>query len=220
MKTFSRNDWITLINKLDKSKIRLLRDTYNTPGEMINIRHDVDDDIQSSVAMAEREALNGIKATYFILNTAPYWESPGLLDYIKSIADMGHEIGWHNNAITENLKTGKPLEQCIGDPLATLRKVAPVTGTASHGDHLCHELRYLNYYAFYETKKNPAFTSMCGMVFSLRYFELEYEAYHTGHELYLSESGGTWGTEPDEVLSEFNKGGKKLQILIHPQWWE
>jgi hypothetical protein len=63
--------------------------------------------------MAQWEAERGYRSTYFILHTAPYWQDKDTLQAsLEVIADCGHEIGFHINAITKPLiGTGRdPLE--------------------------------------------------------------------------------------------------------------
>lgn len=222
MKSFNRIDWERFMSRIKGMNIQTLEDSYDKhTGNIVNIRHDVDADIESSSIMAHLEFLNRIKSTYFILDTGEYW---GVLDRMAEIHRIrlaGHNIGWHNNAVTRHLLTGKPLIDCINDPLEILRKYAPVTGTASHGDPLCHKRGYLNYYAFGSCLKDDRFPNTeVGAYFALEYFGLKYESYHTGHTHYISDSGGAWQQDNEAVISDFEKKGGKLQILIHPQWWD
>ena len=111
--------------------IKLVRDQ-----ERLYLRHDVDHDILKAIEMGMLEADHGIKSTYYLLPTAPYFDySDRLVEEIESLADLGHMIGLHNNALTEHLRDNKPLTRCISEPLDFLRKcVGTVDMTASHGD--------------------------------------------------------------------------------------
>lgn len=220
MKTFNGAQWSELMSKLDRSKIKLLKDSHGEQGPIINIRHDVDNDLEASVRMADAEAISGIKSTYFFLDTAMYWHSPEFEQAVNMIALWGHEIAWHNNAITAHLRTGKHLFDCINEPLTRLRSIAEVTGTASHGDPLCYDKGYLNYYCFRESRRHPKFTNPDFTLFGLQDFGLDYEAYHTDHKHYISDSGGEWQQNNEAVMSAFLNTGSKLQILIHPQHWQ
>jgi len=215
---FTKQDWDEFIDKLPKKRIKLLCESYNKSG-VINIRHDVDNDPAAALSMAYAEQRLGIKSTYYFLDTAPYWNDQRLPFIITEIACMGHEIGWHNNAITRHLGTGQGLKHCIEEPLHYLRRFYPVTGNASHGEISCYKHKYLNYYIFKESKLNPDFPNRSWGQFSMSDFGLNYEAYHTGHTHYISESGGEWKQDNDAVLKDFKKKKGKLQILIHPQWW-
>lgn len=219
MKPFNEIDWLDLMARLDRSRIELLRDSKNKTG-CINLRHDVDDDLEASVRMAELEHTHGIRSTYYFLNTAQYWLWGDLDRVVAHIASLGHEIGWHNNAISDHLRSGRPLRTCIQEPINTLRRFAPVTGSASHGDPLCYDRGYLNYYIFKQCKLSDKFKpSIRFDRFDMKEFGLDYEAYHHGHNHYISESGGEWAADYRGVIERWNKNGGKLQILIHPQWW-
>lgn len=225
MKPFNRKDFDLLLNQLQGLKIQPIDDDPKAFG-VVNIRHDVDDDLAASFDFAKLEQYLGIKSTYFILDTAPYWSIASEMDVLWNIALTGQLIGWHNNAISKHIREAKPLNRCICEALSELDQYAPVNGTASHGDPLCYEKGYLNYYIFNESKPHPKFPNRDQWVqFSLSDFGLEYEAYHTGHTHYISDSGGNWQQNNDEVIASFRKGlalGQqvKLQVLLHPQWWQ
>ena len=73
-----------------------------------SIRHDVDADIRTSLAMAEMEHAHGIRTTYCILHTAPYYGffrdgvfyRNGCLAHIyRRIQALGHEINLHSDGL-------------------------------------------------------------------------------------------------------------------------
>ena len=218
--TFNKSGYAALIQDLysEWADILPVKD-YAKFGNKILLRHDVDNDLQASLDMARMENSLGIRSTYFILNTAPYWSDMKLPLFLIELNKLGHEIGWHNNAITEHLQTGKPLRQCVEEPINSLRNFAEITGTASHGDPLCHSRGYLNYYVFKGTKHNLKFPNLFTELFNLTDFGLEYEAYHIGHTHYISDSGGVWSQDNEKVIKSFSETGGMLQVLIHPQWW-
>ena len=61
------------------------------------LRHDVDDRLESALELARREHARGLRATYFVLHTAPYWEREDLVDRLRELQALGHEVGWHND---------------------------------------------------------------------------------------------------------------------------
>ena len=72
------------------------------------IRHDVDVDIRAALNQAEMEYEHGIRTTYFILHTAPYYGyfNKGIfhrhecMAYVyKAIQDFGHEIALHTDGL-------------------------------------------------------------------------------------------------------------------------
>lgn len=202
---------------------------FYSQGNGIILRHDIDLDLDKSVKMAEIEA-NGnnlndamfnhgvcpiVHSTYFILNTksSGYWKSAGMIDAIKYIQSLGHEIGFHNNAITEHLQTGKSLSKCISEPLYYLRSHGiMIRGSAAHGDRLCYKEKYVNYNVF--GFKSPGWDWQ-GETFDMSKFGLEYEAYHVPYDEWLSDNHYGWAKKYDQS----NWKGKRVQIVVHPQNW-
>lgn len=224
---FTRQDYLALIDDLRSIGLPILplEECYTKDHmNVISIRHDVDDLIGASFLMAEQENELGIRSTYFILDTAPYYWNPKSWLRIVGISMFGHNIGWHNNAMAYYRSTGEPVEGRVIEVLNELRKSAPVIGTASHGDPLCHKHGFLNYYIFKDTDLHPKFNTLPNHRFTLEHFGLKYEAYHTGHTHYISDSGGQWQQDNAAVIADVKRKVAegipvKLQVLIHPQWW-
>ena len=207
---------------------------FDEPGPGVTLRHDVDNDLEASVMLATIQHELGIKATYFILDTAPYWDvnSDEMWAKIQTIADLGHRIEWHNNTITRALKgylfdPEKSVKEYALESLNEFRSRGfNVTGSAAHGDSLCREHQYVNWQIFTEcvnpahpiserlTKYLPNFTP-----FSMKEIGLEWEAYYMPYteDHYFSEPGGRWKNPVD--LDALEDPEKRSQILIHPQWW-
>jgi hypothetical protein len=205
----------------------------NSSQPIVLLRHDVDDDLDASVRMASLEMECGVVATYFILNTAPYWKKNDetMWEKIKKIEGMGHEIAWHNNLITEwilahNWKEGYTfpaheidndiMTRFINDTLAIFKKnKINVKGTASHGDKLCYKYGYINYEVFEECTRMDfdmgfAPKTITHPVVKMKDFGLKYEAYHLPRDKYY------WKVLPTEA--DLQEG--ITQVLIHPQWWQ
>jgi hypothetical protein len=205
--------------------------SFSDPGKGILLRHDVDTNLDKAVRMAEREAGMGVnlnqvmfdhgykpivKSTYFILNTAKYWQSEELIPAVKYIQSLGHEIGWHNNAIAEHIKTGKNLTDCIVDPLMHLRENGiKISGSAAHGDGLCKEYGYINYNIF--GFKTPGWDWYNIGGFDMSIFRLQYEAYHVPYDDYLADSYTGWDGDINKIR-DWDKNGR-YQVLIHPHVW-
>ena len=215
MENFSKEQYTAILRLVKKYVI-----DFHTEGPGVILRHDVDDLIEKSVQMAELEHEMGIKSTYFILNTAGYWAKAGLvIDVLRMQNELKHEIGWHNNAISDHLRSGYEVKTCIYAPITTMRiSGVNITGSASHGDPLCHERNYLNYNVF--GFQLPGWTGYQGEAFDMKDFGLEYEAYHVQHDEYLSDSGGVWKVDPIESLKKWIREGKQVQVLVHPQHWQ
>lgn len=214
---FSKSNYTDILKLLKTQFV-----DFHTPGDGTVLRHDTDDDLQNSLLMAEIESSHGVKSTYFILDTAPYWQplDSSMWEKLRAIQDMGHEIGWHNNAVTAWIKDGKKnnLGHYIKTPLCLMRDNGlHVNLTAAHGDPLCYELKYVNYNCFGFT--SPKLFGYEVPVYDMKEFGLVQDAIHDPHTGYLSDSGGKWSADPLSVLIGWKTSKQRNQLLIHPQWW-
>src|SRR6185295_7735468 len=97
---------------LDRAKaVIAMEDMHdgNRDPNTIAMRHDVDAGhaLATAVRIAEWEAHRGYRSSYYILHTSPYWLAPGFRESLEQIANHGHEIGIHANALAEALRTGR-----------------------------------------------------------------------------------------------------------------
>lgn len=199
-------------------------------------RHDVDHDIDNAVRFARAEAERSIKSCYLILHTARYFDySDHLAECIAEIYHLGHEVGFHNNALANYLKTGKDPEKEIRESLDFIRgSGVPVTGTVPHGDPLCMRSGFMNS-DIWEPNKY-------GITLSLEDFGLKHiYAFQFIH--FLGDGGGGWNgvIRTDyhvengriipgagltaglmlKVIDRFNEcPNGLLQWNAHPHWWE
>jgi len=209
----------------------------------IYLRFDIDDDLNKAHAMSLLCNEYGIRGTFFILNTAKYWDDPGLWSTLRQIQDDGHEMAWHNNILTEWIEyvgkdnlMGRMIDSKIHPIIETFRSQdITIRGSASHGDPLCRKLGYINYEVFKECPRTEEAYNFPQPTFqipkvSMHEFGLEYEAYHVPYDLYLSESGGReWKGRMDRTSFAWRiddeslvllSHSKRIQILIHPQHWK
>ena len=97
--------------------------------ESLTLRHDVDLKPVNSLRTARIEADLGLMGVYYFRAVPESWNE----DIIRSIADLGHEIGYHYESLTT----------CKGDVdaayadfcrnLENLRELAPVKSICMHG---------------------------------------------------------------------------------------
>lgn len=197
-----------------------------TDAGAIGVRHDVDNVIAPAVQMAEWEAERGYRSTYFILHTAPYWGRKATLKAaLAEIASCGHEIGFHLNAITKALETGRdPLEILYYD-LGELRDYGyPVRGVVAHGDNACYAHNFVNDELFTESAR-PSYGAPNREVGGVHLRPVSREAFGFAYDPnwlsraeYLSDSGGRWSQPFDRVAEGYPFGGQ-LHMLVHPDWW-
>lgn len=211
---------------------------FDESGPGVLMRHDVDNNLYRSLKLAEIQHAHGWRATYFILNTAPYHKpGPDYWHHLRTFIEMGHRVEWHNNAVTESLLSHrrKTPYQCAKEALDQFRQNGIyVTGSASHGDPHCHRFGYINYQMFAECQGTPGPAPVQenpgplkdGIRMHLPFFEpvpmqelgLKWEAYHVPHDAYFSEPGGRWKVKPD--FDTLRNPDVRTQVLIHPQWWD
>lgn len=204
------------------------------------LRHDIDSNMFLAMKLAELEHSMGIHATYFVLHTAEYWVQPEFLKQCLYIQSLGHEIGLHSNIITVALTSSKSMSEILYQSLKFLRDGGiEVYGTASHGDPLCGKEKYVNYQAFegcdfsdigWESAKRHGYTVRHPLkvknipLYSLKLedFNLLYEAYYVGFDLYVSDldSRGIIGM----VKANEGKDYQVYEVLMHPirhtKMWE
>lgn len=128
---------------------------------MVALRHDVDHDLDIALEMSYWEFRKEVRATYFLLPDAKYWNDPSLVDKCLQIQDFGHEIGLHLNTISEWIRghIDSPVQR-LAELLSFLRSSGvKISGTSAHGDKLCYEKQYINYWLFQELRsEDPAHT--------------------------------------------------------------
>jgi hypothetical protein len=192
---------------------------------IIGLRHDVDNAIEPAVDFAIWEAERGYRSTYYILHTAPYWQDKRLLkESLDTIADAGHEIGIHNNALAEYTRTGRDPRMILLDAMRELDELGhPAQGTVAHGDQDCRDrggrIRFVNDQLFRECRRLEYEPIPIPATTSLKHFGLAYDANWLGRAAYISDSGGIWSTPFEAAAQAFPHPDGQLHMLIHPDWW-
>lgn len=175
--------------------IGALSDTYP-----VVIRHDVDHSIEHAWRFANWERSQGIKSTYFILTSAPYYiqDRERSDELVRWIGDAGHEIGYHHNALAEGNGDVDSASVIFQEGLYCLTEAgAEIYGCAAHGGSAT-----INNLDFWNSKTPGDFGLM-------------YEAYHVHQGTnYISDNRGTWRAPLAHVPN------KQAQLLIHPCHWE
>jgi hypothetical protein len=214
--------------------------------ELLVIRHDIDNDIETAVKLARWEAEHGIRATYCVLHTAWYYgrfeagrlryRSEDMVEACLEIQALGHEINLHNNAVTVGLRTGVDPYDVVAEELDYLRgRGLDIKGTSTHGDNLCHKVGYRNLELFSETAPDGARTlehegtTVTIGTRSMAELGLTYEGYDLPRDVYISDSGGKLKVVADTPgragrsraeLGESVPYRHVVGILTHPCWWD
>lgn len=246
---FQKTEYKQLVEELAADHCIKTLQEYTSLGhqgdeKVLLIRHDIDHDIENAVRIAKWEAANGIKSTYCVLHTAWYYgdfvanrylHSTLLVESIREIQSLGHEINLHNNLITLGLQEGVDPSDVLWDELCYLRSHdIVINGTSTHGDKLCRQLDYRNFELFAEsvgsrfggprlvTNPETGFSVETGRL-SSKDFGLSYEAYDLRRDLYVTDSGGRLRRHKDAAgRRDFDREGENgsvVALLTHPVWW-
>lgn len=209
-----------------KGKTRMYENVVANGG--VYLRHDIDDNIDRSVLMANLEANLGISGEYFVLNTTKYWNNDigETIKKLKYIQDCGHRIGWHNNALSEFVCYNKilqkeiSLKEIISWPLEVLRSNGlNVIGSASHGSELCNAFNFSNKEIWKEFPKQAG-NKLNYHQLAMKDFGIQYEAYAMKRDMYWGDSGGKLSTSNVENTIYLMRQAKTIQITLHPQHWK
>ncbi len=98
-------------------------------GKVLVLRHDVDEQPQNALKMAEVERTLGVKATYYF-RRVPKSDHP---DVIRAIAVMGHEIGYHYEDLTMSEGDLPKAIASFSRNLEYFRQYYPVKTVCMHG---------------------------------------------------------------------------------------
>lgn len=98
-------------------------------GKVLILRHDVDEQPQNALKMAEAEKELGVHATYYF-RRVPKSDHP---DVIRRIAAMGHEIGYHYEDLTLSEGDVPAAIASFTRNLEYFRQYYPVKTVCMHG---------------------------------------------------------------------------------------
>ena len=134
---------------------------------IIALRHDVDHDLELALEMAHHEWRLGFKATYYLLHTEKYWNDPKFPLLVRQLKEYGHEVGLHINTLTQWMHGEiDNVELEIEGALAHVRACGiEVTGVCAHGDKLCYEKGFVNYWLWNELRVDDPSHELGGWYF-------------------------------------------------------
>ena len=101
----------------------------NPTGKVLVLRHDVDEQPQNALKMAEAEKELGVNATYYF-RRVPKSDHPVI---IRQIAAMGHEIGYHYEDLTLSDGDMQAAIDSFSRNLDYFRQYYPVKTVCMHG---------------------------------------------------------------------------------------
>lgn len=160
-------------------------------------RHDIDLSPHRALAMAEIEAARGVRASYFVQLTSPFYNALecDIRTRLRRIADLGHDIGIHYEPLGPEpegqlIFEAHTLEVALGVPIRMFSLHNPTT---------------------YDTTQFGA-TEVAGLINAsapkLR------ETF-----TYCSDSNGLWRYRAlGDVISDSDS--QSIYVLTHPEWWQ
>ncbi len=211
---------------------------------IIGLRHDLDNDLNHAFLFSETEWKLGVRSTYYILHTAPYYlENPNnvavhsakIIPILKTMQNERRlEIGLHNDLVTLQAVYNIDPVQFLHNELGWLRSNGiNIRGSASHGSPYCYSYKYLNFY-FFEECTYPAVGQFVNNVSlpiggltvpmkkgKMSDFDLDYEAYFLNNNKYFSDATITSGVRWNIGMLDVSKlqAGDRVIILLHPVHW-
>jgi hypothetical protein len=218
---FTYGEYARFLDRLAGRDVVPLRELALGVGDLA-LRHDVDSRLDSAVELARLEHERGLRATYFVLHTAPYWSDPDLLSLLRQLQDLGHEVGFHNDLVTVQRVQGADAGEVLRRELDGLRAGGiDVVGTAAHGSPWCHRLGFHNNYVFRGwDEPQPGYPNQeVPQKLDPEEFGLEYEAYHVPHDAYFSDSAFVDGRRAHPADLRLVPGRRTI-VLVHPCHWD
>lgn len=212
---------------------------------IISLRYDLDYNIKAAVRFAYREHKYGIKSTYYVLHTADYYgetklnyfkRNDKIIHYLKIIQDsFGQEIGLHNDLVTLQVVYNLDSKLFLKNELEWLRENGiNVYGTVEHGSKYCYTYRYINSYFWNHTNVAPnkvffynwEYVTKDGKKIKiekddLNSYDLKYDGNTLKPDYFFADCNRIKGKLWHMGMVNFDtiQPGKKVIILLHPQYW-
>lgn len=115
---------------------------YQQHPRCVILRHDIDSSLSQAVRLAELEAAEGVRSTYFILLRTDFYNaaSAASQNALHRIQELGHEIGLHFDEMAYAKERGigtyasSPVEELISREASILSDICtcPITAVSMH----------------------------------------------------------------------------------------
>lgn len=202
-------------------------DKYDIQGRWIIMRHDVESSPENSLAFAKIEYELGITTSYYF-RVVPESNQP---QYIRAIADRGHEIGYHYEDMAIMHGNYEKAYQHFQEQLQYFRQFYPVRTICMHGAPTSkwdgREL-WKNYdYRALGIIGEPYFDVDFGLVFYLTDTGRCWDGYNVSVRdkipLYQEQwiEQGVVYHQTDDIINAIHAGQlpERIMITTHPQRW-
>ncbi len=198
---FTLTHYKKIIKTLKKNHIFSRFTNFKKNTNFVLKRHDVDFSLENALEIAIIEKDLGVNSTYFLMLHSEFYNllEKKSIETVKTISNLGHEIGLHFDAQFYGISNDKELNDKITLEKRILEEFLDVK---------------IEVFSFHIT---TPFTMSCQ---NFRYGNLinTYSSYFQNNLGYCSDSNGYWRFNRmiDYVKENHNKS---LQILTHPAWW-
>lgn len=200
---FTEAGFKELLRALKASGYQFARYGQASAERQVLWRHDVDCSMHRAARLAEIEAAEGVRATYFVNPRCVFYNvfEPQIVHLLGRIRKQGHDIGLHFDAGAYDVETWSTAE--VETALARERAIlemalgAPVNSVSWHNPDVSNLLEF-------------DAGEIGGLVNA-------YSASLKREYVYCSDSNGYWRFQPmAEVIAA---GHTRLHLLTHPEWW-
>ncbi len=170
-------------------------------GPYILWRHDVDLELAAAVAVAELEAREGIRSTYFLMTRSWFynlfsWEG---VETVQRLGELGHTIGLHCD-----LHLGREVDVDIADVEEQVAREFTLVDAAFPG--------VFRRVVSFHNPPNSIFRR------DFRAFYSTYQPKFFSEVKYLSDSNRCWREGPLESWFDVDRA-PRLSVLLHPVIW-
>lgn len=171
-------------------------------GCFVLLRHDIDLSLEAAAEMAEFEAAEGVRSTYFVLFSSPFYNplEPGAERALRRIVRARHEIGLHYDA-------GLMETQAASGSVEEIAKVQAALLSKMTGVEVCCIAMH-----------NPSLFSGGDPLAKSTAFVNAYTRTHQNKISYYSDSCGAWRTAALDALTGAELP-RRLHLLTHPELW-
>jgi hypothetical protein len=180
----------------------ILDEPNDLPSQVAIVRHDIDMSPACALSLAKIEAELDIRATYTVLLTGEFYSpfEENTRRILKSIANLGHDIGLHFDAAWHGINTEAELEDAIAWEAAILdRLIDPKGGVKMFSFH--------NTTSFTMSCKKPRYANLRNAYAGVLQEQVSYTSDSNGYWIHRS-----W----DAILDD---SPDRIQVLSHPEWW-
>lgn len=176
-------------------------DNCNLMAKCVILRHDIDYDLTKTIRIGEIEKEMGVKSTYFLLLSSDFYNvfSASGACIIDKIQDYGHDIGLHfdEQKYCDDFGCADRIREHILEEARILEKAVgkPVTKVSMHRP---------------SKEIIESDLTIPGMINT-------YSSKFVNDFKYVSDSRRRWREPVEDYITQ--ETYKKIQILIHPFWY-